>query len=173
MRNSALGLVMLVVLGCTASYQVNNLSGAAAQVKLDPSKGVYISVPEDGSYESKKYGGSGQIVAGAVAVAFGKKAASIHVATKNQPLDSVLAAARQLGVGYVVVPAITAWEQRSTEWSGKPSRMTIRLEILEATSGKQLLASSIEGRSRIMSFTSTSPESLLKDPLAEYVNSIY
>jgi len=51
--------------------------------------------------------------------------------------------------------------------------MMIRVTILDARNGEQLAVTLIEGRSRIMSVTSTSPESLLQDPLDEYVSSLY
>jgi hypothetical protein len=172
MRNAAAAILVIGFAGCTPTYQVNSLSGNA-KVTLDPALGVYVSVPADGSYETKTYAGSGQSAASAVAVAFGKKAAALHVAAKMQPLDSTLAAARALDVGYIVIPTIAHWEQRTTEWSGKPSRMTIRLEILDAKSGRQLAAASIEGESQTWTVTSTSPEALLKDPLDKYVATLY
>ncbi len=159
-------------MGCTATYHVNSLSGTG-KVTLDPALGVYVAIPADGTYETKTYAGSGQSAATAVAIAFGKKAATLHVAASVQPLDSTMAAARALNVGYVVIPTVAHWEQRATEWSGKPSRMTIRLEILDAKTGHQLAAASIEGESRTMTLTSTSPESLLEDPLDSYVATLY
>ena len=68
---------------------------------------------------------------------------------------------------------MTHWEQCATEWSGRPSKMAIRVCILDAKSGNQITSTSIEGRSRIVSFTSTSPESLLRDPIATYVSELY
>jgi len=56
---------------------------------------------------------------------------------------------------------------------GTSQPMMIRVTILDARNGEQLAVTLIEGRSRIMSVTSTSPESLLQDPLDEYVSSLY
>jgi hypothetical protein len=142
-------------------------------VRLDRQKAVYVTVPRDGSYEAKPYVGSGQIVAQAVAAAFARSASQVHVAEAQGTTEDALAAAKKLGAGYVVVPTIAHWEQRATEWSGRPSRMAIRVAILDAATGTQISATSIEGRSRIVSFTSTTPESLLRDPLAQYVAGIY
>ena len=133
-RLATAAMVAIGIMGCTATYHVNSLSGTG-KVTLDPALGVYVAVPADGTYETKTYAGSGQSAATAVAIAFGKKAATLHVAASVQPLDSTMAAARALNVGYVVIPTVAHWEQRATEWSGKPSRMTIRLEILDAKTG--------------------------------------
>lgn len=173
MRVPSLLLATLLVTGCSASYQINNLSGAAQTSRLDRQKPVYVTIPQDGAYQSKPYLGSGQLVAQTVAAAFARTAAQVHIAEKTLSNEEVIAAAQKLGAGYVVVPTIAHWEQRSTEWSGRPSKMAIRVTILDAKTGIQLSSTSIEGRSRIVSLTSTSPESLLKDPLAQYVGGLY
>jgi hypothetical protein len=130
-------------------------------------------VPRDGAYENRTYAGSGQTVAHAVAAAFSQRAARVQISDGYQDTDRALQLAKSAGAGYLVVPVISHWEPRATEWSGIPSRMSILLSIVDVTSGQQITSSSIEGRSRIMSWTRTSPESLLKDPLAQYVGGIY
>ncbi len=132
-----------------------------------------MTVPGDGSYEAKSYAGSGQLVAQAVGAAFARSANQVHVAEARTDIDEALKSANKLGAGYVVVPTIAHWEQRATEWSGRPSRMAIRISILDAATGKQITAASVEGRSRIVSFTSTTPESLLRDPLAQCGGGLY
>lgn len=171
MRFAFVALVTLLI-GCTAKYQANNLGGVG-NVRLDRSLAVYVTVPQDGAYGSATSAGSGQTVAQAVAAAFSQMAARVHIAEKTIANDQAIAAAKSLGAGYMVVPVIAQWEQRATEWSGRPSRMAIRLSIIDVATGSQLRASAIEGRSRIVSFTSTSPESLLRDPLSNYVRSLY
>lgn len=173
MRTIVCVVSMLLLAACTARYQVDNLGGTASAAQLDRQKGVYVAVPRDGTYESKPYVGSGQIVAQAVAAAFARSAVQVHVAEARSETEEALVSARKLGAEYVVVPTIAHWEQRATEWSGRPSRMAIRISILDAKTGNQISATSIEGRSRIVSLTSTTPESLLRDPLAQYVSRLY
>jgi hypothetical protein len=173
MRILGLLLVTIINAGCVASYHVSSLSGAHNNLTLDKNIAVYVNVPQDGAYESKIYYGSGQIVAQAVAAAFSRVSTRVHVAETQLRNDEAIAFARDLNAGYVVVPTITHWEHRATEWSGRPSRMTIRITIIDAVTGNQITSTSIEGRSRIVSFTSTSPESLLRNPLAKYINDIY
>lgn len=168
----ALVTLLILLVGCTAKYQVNNLAGVGT-VQLDRSKGVYVTVPQDGAYGSTTSAGSGQSVAQAVAAAFSGVAARVHIAERAIGNDQSIVAAKSLNAGYLVVPVIVQWEQRATEWSGRPSRMAIRLTIIDVTTGDQLGSSAIEGRSRIVSFTSTNPESLLRDPLARYVRVLY
>jgi len=172
MRILGLLLIVSLIVGCRASYQVQNVGGANT-TRLERDKGIYVTIPTDGAYGSTTYPGSGQIVSQAVAAAFSRHAVQVHVAQKQLTSEETISTARNLGAGYLVMPKIAQWEQRATEWSGRPSRMSIRLTILDVMSGGQISSTSIEGRSRIVSFTSTSPESLLRDPLARYVNGLY
>lgn len=168
-----LALVSLVMLaGCSARYNVTDLGGDST-ASLEPGSSVYVVVPADGQYGNDTYSGSGQTVAQSVAKAFATYSSNVEIAGRmNTSRDEALEYARQQGIDYVVVPAIAHWEQRATEWSGKPSRMAIRISIYNSD-GRLIDSSAIEGRSRIMSFTSTSPESLLRDPLNGYVKKLY
>jgi hypothetical protein len=97
----------------------------------------------------------------------------VAVASERVNFENSMAAAQAAKAKYLVAPVIVHWEQRATEWSGRPSRMTIRISIFDVATGSQITVTSIEGRSRIVSFISTSPESLLRDPLAQYVGTLF
>jgi hypothetical protein len=169
-------LLAIAVAGCTARYNVNNLSGAgtARLDRLDRSKAVYVAIPQDGAFGGRTYSGSGQTVAQAVAAAFAGNANRVHVGERRAESDAAaVSAAKSIGAGYVAVPVIAHWEQRNTAWSGMPSRMAIRLTLIDAETGNQITSSAIEGRSRIMSWTATHPESLLREPVTQYVRGLY
>lgn len=173
MRRQFIFATISILAGCSARYKVNNIAGANT-ARLDRQKGLYIVVPEDGAYGTKQYPGSGQTVAQAIAAAFSSRASRVHIAERAKLANQeALDFARKLDAGYLVVPVIAHWEHRATEWSGRPSVMTIRVTILETSGGQQVSSTSIEGRSRIISWTTTSPESLLRDPLSKYVDSLY
>jgi hypothetical protein len=173
MRVLVLCCMLAMLCGCSARYQVHNLAGTAASNRLDRQKSVYITVPEDGGSGSRQSAGSGQVVTQAVAAAFSRTAARVHVAERPTTREQALESARKLNVGYVVTPVIAQWEQRATEWSGRPSRVALRIAIIDAATGAEITSNSIEGRSRIVSLTPTSPESLLKDPIGRYVDGLY
>jgi hypothetical protein len=175
MRHLLLAALCTSVLlaGCRARYDVNSLSGTSAS-RLDRAKPVYVAIPQDGAYGGRPYTGSGQRVAQAIASAFSMHASRVQIADRRAESDaSDVEAARAAGAGYVAVPVIAHWEQRNTVWSGMPSRMAIRLTVFDAATGQQITSSAIEGRSRIMSMTATTPESLLREPLMNYVRGLY
>ena len=163
----------MVVAGCRARYDVANLSGGGTP-RLDRAKAVYVAIPQDGAYGGRTYSGSGQTVAQSVAAAFAGHANRVHVAERRFDSDTAaITAAKSIGAAYVAVPVIAHWEQRNTAWSGIPSRMAIRLTVIDAETGNQITSSAIEGRSRIMSWTATHPESLLREPVSQYVRGLY
>jgi hypothetical protein len=162
----------IALVGCRARYDVNNLSGSGG-ARLDRAKAVYVAIPQDGAYGGRPYSGSGQAVAQAVAAAFSGQANRVRIAERRLESDAdAIAAAKAAGAGYVAIPVIAHWEQRNTAWSGMPSRMAIRLTLFDTESGNLITSSAIEGRSRIMSMTATNPESLLREPLAQYVRGL-
>lgn len=174
MRLSA-PLIMIAVLlfsvGCTAKYQVTHLGGEASAT-IPAGSRIYVTLSRDGVYGATTYSGSGQIAAQSVAKAFARYAGTVDIAANWQERDEAIAYAKEQGFEYVAVPTITQWEQRATEWSGRPSRMGVRVAVYDVD-GKLVDSTAIEGRSRIMSFTSTSPESLLRDPLNAYARQLF
>ena len=163
----------LLLCGCSASYSIKDISSKTAKTITNKNSIVFVSIPKDGSYEVIPYPGSGQIVAQEVVSAFSDITKNVVIGEQYQSIDDAFATAKTHNAAYLVVPIIAHWEQRATEWSGKPSRMSVRLSIYDVESRLMIKTTIIDGRSRIVSFTSTSPQSLLKTPLKTYVNSLY
>ncbi len=165
----------LVLSACSAAYNRQDTGGAEfSGVTLDKAKAVLIAIPADGAYGGKPYLGSGQMVAQQVAAAFARYAQKVDMAPSNAADRTALVdAAKKGGFGYIVMPVIAHWEHRATAWSGIPSRASVGVSVLDGQTGDKLQSSSLEGRSRIVSWTSTSPESLLPDMITGYVNALY
>ncbi len=173
MRKLYLLLAIGFLTSCAPTYQVKNLAGTQGSVILSKQAGVYITIPANGQYEATTYPGSGQTVAQILADAFSKFAPKVILENRTTSGESAFTAAKSVDAQYVVIPMITHWEQRATEWSGIPSKVAIRVTIFDANSQKELTAVSIDGRSSIMTLSSTNPESMLKDPVSKYVSSLY
>jgi Domain of unknown function (DUF4823) len=173
MKRLVIPIVAAVALaGCPSEYQVQSLSGSQQTTVLSRQGGVYITVPADGRYQDISYPGSGQLVAQVLATAFSKYARTVQTAPAHMQ-DDGMGEARRAGSQYLVVPVITHWEQRATECSGRPSRMSIRLTIFDVSSGHQLVSEGIVGRTSRVRFTSTSPDELLQEPITGVIDSLY
>jgi hypothetical protein len=160
----------LLLSGCVATYKRSDL--AAPPTKLDNSQTVLIATPTDGFYEGKVYASSGRSTALAVRAAFAKFARSTATSDNCKDLPCMISGS-QSSAGYFVVPEILHWEDRATEWSGKPDRIEIKVSIYDAKTMSEVAATVITGKSKWATFGGDHPQDLLTDPLNKYVESLY
>lgn len=161
---------IFIVTGCTSTYRYSDLQEPTA--KLDSNLGVLISIPEDGWYGSQQYRNSGQMTANAVRAAFSKNAIKVDLA-KNCQNEKCLENIDIEKYGYLVKPIILHWEDRATEWSGKPDRIEIQLVVYDAVTREELANSSYTGKSKWATFGGDHPQDLLPEPTNAYVSSLY
>lgn len=170
MKNYVIALVSLLAVGCSSTYQQSNVQTMTS--KLDPSQGVLISQPQDGSYETTQYQNSGQMTAQAIYAAFSKKANRVEITT-NCHGDPCLNNIQPTQLRYYVKPVMLHWEERATEWSGKPDVIEIQLVVYDTLSRKSIANSSFKGKSKWATFGGDHPQDLLPEPTEKYVNSLY
>lgn len=141
--------------------------------KLNTRGIVYVSVPEDGRYGQTIYAGSGQNTMQIVVMAFSEHSSRVEGGRAHQSFDESLAAARNMGASYLVVPTILHWEDRATEWSGIPDKASIKVAVFNVSTGVNLDSVIIKGRSGIATFGGDHPQDLLPQPVEEYVSSLF
>ncbi|HDX8437963.1 MULTISPECIES: DUF4823 domain-containing protein [Aeromonas] len=170
MKNYVTALLSLLAVGCSSTYQQSNVQTMTS--KLDPSQGVLISQPQDGSYETTQYQNSGKMTAQAIYAAFSKKAHRVEITTRCHG-EPCLNDIQPTQFRYYVKPVILHWEERATEWSGKPDVIEIQLVIYDTLSKKSIANSSFKGKSKWATFGGDHPQDLLPEPTEKYVNSLY
>ena len=119
-------IVVLLTTGCAATYQTHDVK--PINTSLDSSLGVLISIPEDGSFGHQSYANSGIMTADALKSAFLKHTNTVDISNDCKG-DDCLSEAYIIKYGYYVKPIILHWEERNTEWSGKPDRIEIQVLI--------------------------------------------
>ena len=171
-KKGLLGMQIAVILlaGCTATYNVNR--GNDEGVQLAATKGVYIIIPDDGRYDGKPYANSGQMTASALEVEFSKYAAHVVMSDKCA-LEACLVTLKDSKYGYLVEPNILHWEDRATEWSGKPDKISVKISVYELSSGDRLSQVIVDGKSKWATFGGDHPQDLLREPISNYVTSLY
>jgi hypothetical protein len=87
--------------------------------------------------------------------------------------DELLAAARNVGAGYLVIPSITHWEQRATEWSGIPSRVSMSLTVVDTQTGAEVRSALLESRSAVMTMIRPNPDNLAQEMIDQQVSAFY
>ncbi|CAJ1772923.1 hypothetical protein LMCDFJHI_00591 [Aeromonas salmonicida] len=163
-------LFSLLAVGYSSTYQQANVQTMTN--KLDASQGVLISQPQDGSYETTQYQNSGQMTAQAIYTAFSKKAHRVEITTSCHG-DPCLTNIEPTQFRYYVKPVILHWEERATEWSGKPDVIEIQVVIYDTLSKKSIANSSFKGKSKWATFGGDHPQDLLPEPTEKYVNALY
>lgn len=53
---------------------------------------------------------------------------------------------------HYIIPEILHWEDRATEWSGKPDKIEIKVTIHEGQDSKELTSAIISGKSKWATF---------------------
>lgn len=171
-KKGLLSILMLAILlsGCTATYNINR--GNDEGVQLNTTKGVYIIVPKDGRYGDILYSNSGQMTASVIETEFSKYATHVNISRKCT-LDSCLMTLKDSDYGYLVEPIILHWEDRATEWSGKPDIISVKISVYELSSGDRLSQVILEGKSKWATFGGDHPQDLLSEPVSNYIKSLY
>ena len=169
---ASFAIAFTVLSACSAKYRSEYIDGSKTQ--LDPAQTVLIAVATDGGYGSTPGFGSGQFTTKQTALAFAKHAKQVEIAdAKLHGRDELLMAARNTGAGYLVIPTVASWEHRATEWSGRRSHASIGMVVIAVPTGEQISAVLLDGFSRKMTLTSTSPESVTPHLIGGYVNRLY
>lgn len=168
------GLFILISLaltyGCSSTYQQSDITASTSKITKD--KSVLIATPEDGVYESQHYASSGRMTAMAIQSAFSKFTNSVSVSDECRDINC-LQTRKQTKIDYYVIPQILHWEDRATEWSGKPDLIEIKIVIYDASTLKEHTATVISGKSKWATFGGDHPQDLLSEPINKYISSLY
>jgi len=118
------------------------------------------------------YPGSGNDTALAVLAEVSKHGRGI-LGTAHQNHDTNIAKARDAGAVYLFEPTILHWEHRRTEWSGKPNRITLRMELYDTATGKLITDAVLESNSTWWTLGGDLPQDLLAKTIAPFVERVY
>ena len=160
----------LMLLSCVSKYSLDRQMQSGV---IPPNAWIYVSVPESGRYGNYLYEASGWQTRDAVAQAFIPHVARVLVAKRVEPVDVARASARAETATHLVFSEIKHWEDRATEWSGLPDRITIQIRIYEVDSGKLLDSAEVSGKSRWATFGGDHPQDLLDRAVGDYVDLLF
>ena len=163
--------LLMAFTGCVETHHVQRAAGATSPLSRQAS--AYIGVPQDGSYGSTPYHGSGALAAQAVAAAFAPYVTRVTVGIRMENFASALAMAKAGGYSYFLYPEILHWEDRATEWSGKPDVVSVKVSIVGTEAGNILDSAVVGGTSSLWTFGGDRPEHLLPKPLSDYAASLF
>jgi hypothetical protein len=163
-------IVVSALSGCAAKYDQISLSNPEAAFSKDDS--VVIATPDNGFYETTEYRSSGRMTALAVRSSFSKYSRNVTVESDCKKLKC-LKDKYPREYRYYVVPEILHWEERATEWSGRPDRIEVQLIIFEYGSWREIASTHIKAKSKWLTFGGDHPQDLLAKPINDYVTKLY
>lgn len=169
-RVVSLSLLALLV-GCADSHKL--IRTGHEPIKIDTGKNIYLSVPKDGAYGQKIYQGSGMNTSQIIYAALSYHSNKLNEGHEYQNFDDALENALKLNCDYLFFPTILEWEDRATEWSGIPDKVSVKVAVVETASGKTIGSAIIKGKSGIATFGGDHPQDLLPQPVKEYIDSLF
>lgn len=128
-------LFCFTLLSCADVAKVNYTSKASEAV-LDSSSYFYVSMPKNGSYGNKVYNNSANQVSTIIEKYLYLHTNNILVGEEYLSLDDLVKKLRKKKVNYLIRPTILHWEDRSTEWSARPDKVSLKIVISEVISEK-------------------------------------
>lgn len=170
-RELLAGAVAFALTGCASTYK--SVTQEPLGAKLENHANYYVMLPADGQYESKKYADSGLATAQAVSQALASHADKIVKASSVEDLRVALANAKQGNFRYVFETTILHWEDRATEWSGLPDKVSLKFSVYDTGTGKILAATVADARSKWATLGGDHPQDLLPAMTQTFVDSLF
>ncbi|TKD64235.1 DUF4823 domain-containing protein [Cobetia marina] len=163
---------MFLLAACADSHQLMKSNGTSG-FSMAPDEPLYVSVPRDGVYGSQRYTGSGMTTAQILQGAFLKYADNVSYGNSTQSRSEAWDAAMQAGAIYLVFPTIVHWEDRATEWSGKPDQIEVKVQVIDVATNTVEASAIAKGQSGLATLGGDRPQDLLSKPVNEFVSSLY
>ena len=172
MKQILLALMVLVgAVGCSSKHAVDSFEGPLARLARDA--GFYVMVPEDGRYGGKSYAGSGRAAAQAAVAALSGRADKVVQAEAPGRFAAAQEKAKAAGLTYIFETTILNWEDRATEWSGRPDRITLKMAVSEVATGKVVASTVARASSKWGTLGGDHPQDLLPVPRQQFVDRLF
>jgi len=164
---SLLSFFLVTFVSC-ARHDIKPQS-SQAPVQLTRAAKIYVSIPKDGKYyENKPYVGSGKMVAAALVSELGKYADKVFMGVQAENMSQAILTAQKLSTRYLFFTKILHWEDRATEWSGKPDRLEIQVKIVEVSNKHLLDQTILTGNSSFFTLGGDHPQDMLPKIINDY-----
>jgi len=165
----------ILVASCAAydeKYETTSvLDNRTGTVSKDAS--FLVSVEADGKYIDKPYPGSGDMARMAMVNALSNYASDVSAIPGFVSEEAATSDARDRNAVYLVYLRLLHWEDRVTEWSGKPDRIEVEIRLIDGKSGEVLESQIVKANSKWATFGGDHPQDLLAKPFDSYAASIF
>lgn len=170
-RFVCIGTLAIALSGCASKQRVDALQPPAS--RLSPQASFYVVKPKDAQYANELYPGSGEMTALASVGALARHVGKIEQAQETEDLSQAIASAKKRGLTHVLEPMILHWEDRATEWSGIPDKITIKYSVYDVQSGQSLSSGVVSASSKWATFGGDHPQDLLPLPSRKFIDNLF
>lgn len=171
MRIAVTAIIVLLLSGCSSKYRTDAFEPPAQPLSSFAS--AYVTLAADGAFGSSRYSGSGRSTSQATAAAVSVHLNRVDMASNKESTDEALRSAKAKGITYVFEPTILHWEDRATEWSGRPDRITIKIVVWDVETGKAVASTVARASSKWGTFGGDHPQDLLPHTMTTFVNRLF
>lgn len=164
-RIFAVIVLLLAALSCATS---RTTVLAPQKAEIDKTKPIYVMQAKDGAYGGTVYAGSGLNVSKSVLRTLRQLQPLAQLVEKTDEADAIKAA-KEKGATYLIIPDLSHWEPRATQWSGYRTKIEVELRILSLEPVEVISSRSYYGTNNSITFFNTKPEDLLDHDFDEFV----
>ena len=165
-----------VLAGC-ATAKVENLSNTSYKSPvIQAQQKVFVALPQDGTYENKKYEYSGKQVQQNFFDEISRYANEAVLADRVLSAQQARQVAWNQRAEVFVYPIITSWEDRNTAYSTMRDKIKINVSVYETRTGALLDRTSLYatgGSIQWFGWGNPSPSRLLNKVIRPYVKKLY
>lgn len=163
-------LLALTLTACVSKYRVDNaVSNSEA---IDLKSNILVNLPRDGQFGATAYPRSGVMAAEAIKVELATRGANVVVAEKVVDLETSLEQARANKHRYLLFAQLLHWEDRATQWSGRPDRITMRYDLIDVVTGKSVANTVLSASSKWATLGGDHPEDLVPGTIKIFLDSV-
>ncbi|KLV05503.1 hypothetical protein ABT56_11040 [Photobacterium aquae] len=158
--------------GCADSHNLN-IAESNVSTKINSTNSIYIALSKDGSYGNHYYTGSGNMLSKTIQSSLLKRLNNVEIAKQPELFNDALISAKQGGYDYLFYPTIMHWEDRATEWSAKPDKVTVKISVIDVDTQAEIKSAIVDGKSGLATFGGDHPQDLLPIPVEKFTTALF
>ncbi len=171
MKRVVIFLILLMMTGCVSKYKTEAYE-APSQI-LQTNASAYVAMASNGIYGNTEYQNSGYFLSSAIATAISLHIRQVEQAKNLETIEESLSISRKMGIKYLFQPIILHWEDRSTEWSGKTDKITIKIIVWDVEAGNSISSTVVKASSKWGTLGGDHPQDLLPGAIDPFINDLF
>lgn len=172
MKNLILVCAVFYLVGCASKASIEQ-NAAYNNPNLSKAISAYVSLPKDVAFGGRYFSGSGGSVSSIICAELQRYLVSVEEAGSVENFHDAMQQARSRGADYLFYPSIIHWQDRASEWEGRPDEVEIKITVVDLSNFKVVSAATIKDKSSLTVTGRGHPQDLLRKPVGNYIESIF